>query len=124
MIDVDRILKTLDWVVPEIQHRFDDSKNNLEQGSQGGYSPRLTEAIDLWNELKGVKTHGVDLEITKEGTVHRQNCLLNCRQFKCCYNHSGMCALKKITFEATGGFASISHLVCSQAKEKSETGKQ
>lgn len=118
MIDVKRVIDTLDWLVPETRHRFDDSKNNLEEGSQGDYSPKLTKAINLLRELKnGVPI--IDLG-NAEGVVHRRGCLLNCRQFLCKHNRSGKCDLPKITLHAVGGVPIVSHLICTQAKEKSE----
>ncbi len=47
-----RIIKTLDCFVKDAKWRFDTDKNNLDEGSQGGYSPELQEAIDLLEELK------------------------------------------------------------------------
>jgi len=47
-----RIIKTLNWMVMDMKWRFDDNKNNLEVGSQGGYSPELQEAINLLKELE------------------------------------------------------------------------
>jgi hypothetical protein len=50
MIDIERIIKTLDWMVTDCKHKFD------EQGNPGNYSPELTEAINLLEELKSLKT--------------------------------------------------------------------
>lgn len=47
-----RIIKTLDWLVADNKWRADDTKLNVEEGSQGGYSPELNEAIELLEELK------------------------------------------------------------------------
>ena len=47
-----RILHTLRWLVRDAQYRFDDQKQNLDYGSQGGYSPELTEAITLLQDLE------------------------------------------------------------------------
>ena len=64
-----RVIRTLDWLVADTKHRFDDCKNNLDAGSSGpstmlgtgGYSPELTEAIDLLDALKkGVRCHDED----------------------------------------------------------------
>ena len=52
MIDNERILRSLRWVVPELEHRFNDCKNNLQPGSQGGYSDELKELIALKQELE------------------------------------------------------------------------
>lgn len=48
----ERILRSLRWVVPEIEHRFNDCKGQLQPGSQGGYSPKLKELIELKNDLE------------------------------------------------------------------------
>ncbi len=48
-----RIIETLEWMVKDMKWRADDLRNNTEKGSQGGYSPELTEAIELLEELKG-----------------------------------------------------------------------
>lgn len=48
----ERILRTLRWVVPELEHRFNDCKQNLQPGSQGGYSDELKELIALKQELE------------------------------------------------------------------------
>ncbi len=47
-----RIIETLEWMTTDAKWRADDTKMNIEVGSQGGYSPLLTEAIDLLEELK------------------------------------------------------------------------
>lgn len=48
-----RCVTSLEWLVPDMQHRSDECRNNLESASQGGYSPELTDAINLLAELKG-----------------------------------------------------------------------
>lgn len=56
-----RVITTLSWMVADTKHRFDDCRNNLENGSEGGYSPELTEAIELLEDLKnGVSGHDRD----------------------------------------------------------------
>lgn len=47
------IVETFNWMVTDMQHRFDECRENLEPGSCGGYSPELQAAIDLMKELKG-----------------------------------------------------------------------
>ena len=47
-----RIINTLDWMVADMKYRADETKRNFEEGSQGGYSPELQEAIDLLAVLK------------------------------------------------------------------------
>ena len=48
----ERILQSLRWVVPELEHRFNDCKSNLEEGSEGGYSDELKELISLKQDLE------------------------------------------------------------------------
>ncbi len=40
------------WMVTTIKWTADQTKGNLEEGSQGGYSEKLTKAINLLEELK------------------------------------------------------------------------
>ena len=47
-----RVITSLSWRVADAKHRFDDCHNNLENGSEGGYSDELTEAIELLDALK------------------------------------------------------------------------
>lgn len=118
MINAKRVIKSLNWMVPDMKHRHDEIKNNLEDGSQGDYSPQLIEADALLKELKDNPA-----AVIKDKNVHRQSCVLNCRQFKCQDNNSGKCGLTKITLQAIGGLTLVSHLICANAKEKSKDGK-
>ena len=47
-----RIRASMNWLVTDSKLRFDDCRGNLEEGSAGGYSPELTEAIDVLHELE------------------------------------------------------------------------
>ena len=47
-----RIIKTLTWMVADMRWRFDETKLNIDEGSAGGYSPELAEAIDVLAELE------------------------------------------------------------------------
>lgn len=47
-----RVIKSLGRLIADAKHRFDDCRDNLENGSEGGYSPELTEAVELLDELK------------------------------------------------------------------------
>ena len=47
-----RVIRTLSWMIEDMKHRFDDCRGNLDNGSEGGYSPELTEAIELLDELE------------------------------------------------------------------------
>lgn len=46
-----RIVTSLRWLVEDAKHRFDDCKDAMGQGSTGGYSPDLTSAIKLLDDL-------------------------------------------------------------------------
>jgi hypothetical protein len=48
----ERILRSLRWLVRDATYRFDDCKENLQPGSEGGYSPELKEAHKLLKELE------------------------------------------------------------------------
>ena len=53
-----KVITSLGRFVAEAKHRFDECRNNLEDGSEGGYDPPLAEAIELLEELKkGVRHH-------------------------------------------------------------------
>ena len=47
-----RIITSLSRLIADARHRFDDCKNNLDDGSKGGYGDDLKEAIELLDELK------------------------------------------------------------------------
>ena len=48
-----RVIKSLHWMVTQFKWQYDNENAALDDvGSQGGYSPELTEAIDLLEELK------------------------------------------------------------------------
>jgi len=47
-----RTIKTLEWMIADMKWRFDESRGSLDEGSSGGYSPELTEAINILEELK------------------------------------------------------------------------
>lgn len=50
--DRERILRTLRWAIPELEHRANDCRQNVEPGSKGGYSPELQQACALLQELE------------------------------------------------------------------------
>ncbi len=52
MITVQKILTILEPMIEAAKHRSDDLRQNLEEGSQGGYSEELNEAIQLVEELQ------------------------------------------------------------------------
>lgn len=49
-----RTFDTLKWMVPDMKHRHNQTHDNVEPGSQGGYSDELNAAIVLFNELGGI----------------------------------------------------------------------
>jgi hypothetical protein len=51
-VDRDRIIQTLEWMVNTLKHQYDqETKHDLSMGSNQ-YSPEMTEAIALLDELK------------------------------------------------------------------------
>jgi len=52
-----RIVDTLEWMIKDMRWRADENMRNIEDGSQGGYSPELIEAINLLEELKKGKSN-------------------------------------------------------------------
>lgn len=47
-----RIITTLEWMIADLVWRADQTKGNFEEGSAGGYTSQLQDAIDLLAELK------------------------------------------------------------------------
>jgi len=47
-----RIVTNLQWLVLDAKTRFDECKDPMGTGSSGGYSPELTDAIELLDELE------------------------------------------------------------------------
>jgi hypothetical protein len=48
-----RIVKSLELMVTDMKWRYNETKMNVDEGSEGGYSPELQAAIDLLDELRG-----------------------------------------------------------------------
>lgn len=48
-----RLIASMDWMIADLKHRADECLGNLDFGLSGGYSPQLTEAIQLLDLLKG-----------------------------------------------------------------------
>jgi hypothetical protein len=68
----ERLIISLTWLVEDAKYRFDDCKNNIEEGSGGGYSPELDEAIAVLEILKGEvptlpQTHQISNEKAVDG---------------------------------------------------------
>jgi len=47
-----RIIKSMEWMIADMKWRHDENRGNLEEGSQGGYSPDLQEAVSVLAELE------------------------------------------------------------------------
>lgn len=47
-----RTIAALDWLTTDAKNRFDDCRNQLEPGSQGGYSAELLDALAVLDDLK------------------------------------------------------------------------
>lgn len=47
-----KAFESLSWMVRDMIWRYNQIKGNLDEGSEGGYSPELQEAIKLLGELK------------------------------------------------------------------------
>lgn len=56
--NLERTIKSLEWLISDAKQRFDDCRGNLEEGSQGGYSEELNEAIYLLGCLKELVGYG------------------------------------------------------------------
>lgn len=108
----DCIIQNLSWMIEDMKHRHNQLKGNLEEGSQGDYSPALKEAMELLNDIEKVET----VETTG---CHRKSSLVNCREFICTSNRQGVCASSKITLERIGS-ALIGKLNCIEAEKREQ----
>ena len=52
-IDRERVIKTLEWMVSTLKHQYDQETEHQPGMGSNQYSPEMTEAIALLNELKG-----------------------------------------------------------------------
>ena len=52
-IDRERIIRTLEWMVNTLKHQYDQETAHESGMGANQYSPEMTEAIALLNELKG-----------------------------------------------------------------------
>ena len=66
----ERILRSLRWVVPELERRFNDCKDQLQDGSQGGYSPELKELVALKQDLEQGELMPMQAETVPTYTEH------------------------------------------------------
>lgn len=104
----ERLLQILSWMVEDLKHRYNESKGNFGQGTQGDYSPELKEAIALFEDVKKAETIG-------QIDFYRKLVFLNCRNFACVFNKQGTCVLSKITLESINSYF-IGELRCIQAE--------
>ena len=55
MMDSDlrtRTIIALAWLTEDAKHRFDEAKDPMHTGASGGYSPELTDAMKVLEELR------------------------------------------------------------------------
>lgn len=62
MINIKKVIKVLTWMVAETKWRADETKLNFSEQEKGGYSPELSEASDVLDEL--------NLEFEKRGNFN------------------------------------------------------
>lgn len=48
-----RTFESLGWMVTTFKYQHNETHGNVEKGSEGGYTPELTAAIELFTELGG-----------------------------------------------------------------------
>lgn len=106
-----RIVESLSWMITDMKYKSDESRGNLFAGSEGGYSPELTKAIEMFEWIQGIET-------TEVSGCHRKAVSVNCREFKCALNKSGTCSAPKVTFQS-GGLI-VGRLICIEAEEKKD----
>jgi len=104
-----RLVDTLSWMTVDMKYKHDETHQNQEYGSQG-YSPELTSAIELLDNIKKTET----IEITG---CHRQLVALNCRDFDCRFSRQGICISSKVTLEKIET-PIVGMLKCVEAEEK------
>lgn len=51
-IDRERIIKTLEWMVNSLSHQYDQETQHAPSMGPNQYSPEMTEAIALLDDLK------------------------------------------------------------------------
>ena len=51
-IDKERIIKTLEWMVNSLTHQYDEETDHTRSMCPNQYSPEMTEAIALLDDLK------------------------------------------------------------------------
>ncbi len=106
------LVDTLSWMITDMKYKHDETHQNQEYGSQGGYSSELISAIELLDDIKKTET----IEITG---CHRNLAAVNCRDFKCEFNKQGICTSSQVTLESIG-ISIVGMLKCVEAQEKEE----
>jgi hypothetical protein len=48
-----RAIESMEWMVEDMKWRFNEAKDAMGDGSTGGYSDELLQAIEVLEELKG-----------------------------------------------------------------------
>ncbi|MFC1634520.1 hypothetical protein ACFL5Z_06720 [Planctomycetota bacterium] len=51
-INKERVIKTLEWMVDTLKHQYDQETDHRPNMGPNQYSPEMTEAIALLDELK------------------------------------------------------------------------
>lgn len=110
-----RVVDSLSWMIGDMKHRHDQLKGNLEEGSQGDYSLRLKEAMELLGVLEKVRT----VETTG---YHSSSVLVNCREFDCVNNTQGLCCSVGLTLASVGS-SIVGILKCVEAEKSEEKDK-
>jgi len=52
VIDKERIIKTVEWTANSLKHQYDQETDHAPGMGPNQYSPEMTEAIALLDELK------------------------------------------------------------------------
>jgi hypothetical protein len=52
VIGKERVIKTLEWMVNTLKHQYDQETEHAPNMGPNQYSPEMTEAITLLDELK------------------------------------------------------------------------
>lgn len=118
-----RLVDNLTWMITDMKYKADETKLNVEEGSEGGYSSELKEAMSLLEDIQKTET-------TETTGYHRKSVAVNCREFTsgtrkgCSLNRQGTCALSKITLESVGSQI-VGILKCIQAERlEDEEGEE
>ncbi len=47
-----QVIDSMEWMIKDCRWRFDECKDSLGDGSVGGYSPELLEAMETLRKVK------------------------------------------------------------------------